>query len=72
MKQHELEIKIEKDGKVRVEVKGAKGKGCLAYAKLLEKLIGRMESQDFTSEYYEPDETVRIDPKIQGKVGRKD
>ena len=35
MAQHEVEIRIGKDGQVKVHVKGAKGKACLEYAQWL-------------------------------------
>jgi hypothetical protein len=60
MESHDLEIEIGKDGKVRVHVKGAKGQACLAYAKLLEKIVGREEQRELTSEYYEPDGKVDL------------
>ena len=66
MESHELEIEIGKDGKVRVHVKGAKGKACLAYAQLLEKIIGREESRDLTQEYYEPDGKVGLRNDLHG------
>jgi hypothetical protein len=55
MEQHELEIEIGRDGKVRATVRGAKGKVCLEYAKLLEELVGREEGRELTAEYYEPE-----------------
>ncbi len=61
MAQHEVEISISKEGKVRVHVKGAKGKACLEYAKWLAEIVGKMESQQLTSEYYEPEAKSRID-----------
>lgn len=61
MAQHDIEITIAKTGEVKVHVKGAKGKGCLTYAKLLAGIVGKVKSQQFTSEYYEPDDKVRID-----------
>ena len=71
MHAHEIEIEIDKDGHVRVHVKGAKGKACLEYAKYLEQLIGRIESQELTSEYYEPEAKTRIIPNVQGKLRRE-
>jgi hypothetical protein len=60
MAQHEVEITISKTGDVRVHIKGAKGKGCLQYAKWLTKVIGKVKDQQLTSEYYEPDVKSRI------------
>jgi len=61
MPQHEVEIEITKDGQVRVHVKGAKGKACMAYAKWLTQIVGKVKEQQLTSEYYEPETKSRID-----------
>ncbi len=60
MAQHEVEIRIGKDGKVKVHVKGAKGKACLEYAQWLTQVIGEVKERQLTSEYYEPETTSRI------------
>ena len=59
MAQHEVEIRITKDGQVRVHVKGVKGKACQEYAKWLTELIGRVKQQQWTSEHYEPEVQAR-------------
>ena len=64
MENHDIEIEIGRDGKVKVHVKGVKGSGCLKYAEFLEQVIGRMDSREFTSEYYEPDSGVQVQPLI--------
>lgn len=61
MAQHEVEITISKDGEVRVQVKGIKGKGCLGYAEWLTEVVGKVKDQKLTSEYYEPETKARID-----------
>lgn len=65
MPQREFDITIGKDGSVQLHVKGYKGRGCLEAAKLFEKMVGEMKSQEATSEFYEPEEQVRynIDQK---------
>jgi hypothetical protein len=60
MAQHEIEIRIQPDGQVKVHIKGVKGKGCLEYAKWLTKVIGKVQDQKLTSEYYEPETRTRI------------
>ncbi len=60
MPQHDIEITILKTGEVKVHVKGAKGKACLAYTKLLTDIVGTVKQQQFTSEYYEPDQKVQL------------
>lgn len=61
MAQHDIDITISKTGEVRVHVKGAKGKACMAYAKWLAEMIGTVKDQKLTSEYYEPEQKARID-----------
>jgi hypothetical protein len=55
----EFDIKIAKDGSVELHIKGYKGRACLEAAKLFEQIIGETQSQQHTSEFYEPDEQVR-------------
>ena len=60
MPQREFEITINADGHVEVHIQGFKGKtGCKSAAALFEKIVGQMKSLRETSEYYEPEETVR-------------
>jgi hypothetical protein len=61
MAQHEVEISISKTGEVKVHVTGAKGKVCLEYAKWLTQVIGKVKSQQMTSELYEPEAKSRLD-----------
>jgi len=65
MPQREYEITIGRDGKVKLNINGYKGKGCLDAVKMFEQIIGSVESQRATSEFYEPEEQVqyRIDQK---------
>jgi hypothetical protein len=69
MSEHELEIEILKDGTVRAKVSGAKGPGCLEYAKALEAIVGRMTGKELTAEYYEPGPPVRVDAQVRQKRG---
>jgi len=68
MAQHEVDITISKSGEVRVHIKGAKGKGCLEYAKWLTKVVGKVKNQQMTSEFYEPDVKARINLQQDLKV----
>lgn len=65
MPQREFDITIGKTGEVELHVKGFKGKGCLAVAKMFEEIVGEMKSEQHTSEFYEPEEQVqfRIDQR---------
>ena len=59
MPQREYEITIGRDGKVELNIHGYKGKGCLDAVKMFEQIIGSIESQRATSEFYEPEEQVQ-------------
>ena len=59
MPEREFDITIGKDGSVELHIKGYKGRACLEAAKLFEQIVGEMQSQRHTSEYYEPEEQVR-------------
>lgn len=54
MELQEIEVFIEKDGYIKIEVHGAKGKSCLDLTKDLEKSLGgQVESREMTYESYE-------------------
>ncbi len=53
MADEEIEIEISAQGKVTVRTKGIKGARCLDVAEFFARLIGREESRQLTSEYYE-------------------
>jgi hypothetical protein len=53
MEMKELEITIDRDGRVQVGVKGIPGDGCLALTKNIENAIGTLEEREYTAEYYE-------------------
>ncbi len=53
MLDEELEIEISPDGKVTMRTRGMKGPVCMDYADLIAQIIGREESRQKTSEYYE-------------------
>jgi hypothetical protein len=59
-RKEEMEIEITPSGKIRIHLRGIKGKHCLEAAEALEKLLGRMEEKTLTSEYYEPETPVKI------------
>ena len=65
METHDLEIVIGKEGKVQVKTSGAKGKSCLEYIQLVERIVGKTESSEMTAEFYEPDSHVQIDATRQ-------
>ncbi len=53
MAQEEIEIEIDRTGKVTVRTIGIKGPRCLELPELLAQIIGREASRELTSEYYE-------------------
>jgi hypothetical protein len=67
MELQEVEVLIEKDGRVRIEVHGVKGMSCLEITKdLLDALGGEIESQELTSEAYETvQEEVQDQQRLQ-------
>jgi hypothetical protein len=54
----EIEIEIDKTGKVTMRTKGVKGKDCMKLADLVAQIVGREESREKTSEFYETSEQV--------------
>jgi len=66
MPQREFDITIGADGSVEVHVKGYKGKSCTEAVKLFERIVGEIQSEQKTSEFYEPEEQVqfRIDQRL--------
>ena len=59
MEMQELEIIIDKNGRVQVAVRGVHGEGCRARTKDLEEAIGIVEERNYTAEYYEQSVEVR-------------
>ena len=50
----EIEVFIDKDGKVRIEVRGLKGMSCLDLTKDLEEALGgKVEEREMTPDAYE-------------------
>jgi Protein of unknown function (DUF2997) len=53
MEMQELEITIDKEGRVQVAVRGVKGEGCQGLTKNIENAVGMVEEREYTAEYYE-------------------
>ena len=53
MEMKELEITIDKEGRVQVAVRGVKGEGCLGLTRNIENAVGTVEERKYTAEYYE-------------------
>ncbi|MEK7486277.1 MAG: DUF2997 domain-containing protein, partial [Planctomycetota bacterium] len=56
----EFNIRIEKNGKLKVEISGVQGEECIQLAELLKSIIGKEELREMTSEYYGPGAEVQI------------
>ena len=59
MAKEEIEIEIGPSGKVTARTVGIKGPRCLDVAELLARIVGREESRELTSEYYEAEHHVQ-------------
>jgi hypothetical protein len=68
MELHEIDVFIEKDGRVRVEVRGVKGSSCLDLTKGLEAALGgQVLERELTAEAYETaQESLRNQQKLGG------
>lgn len=53
MEMQELEITIDREGRVQVAVRGVHGEGCLGLTKNIENAVGTVEGRKYTAEYYE-------------------
>lgn len=54
MEKQELEITIDREGKVSIQVRGVKGPGCLNLTQALEQALGgQVEERTRTAEYYQ-------------------
>jgi hypothetical protein len=53
MDMQELEITIDKEGKVQFAVSGVHGEGCLGITRNMENAVGTVEKREYTAEYYE-------------------
>ncbi|HEY3998796.1 MAG TPA: DUF2997 domain-containing protein [Candidatus Xenobia bacterium] len=59
-RRRDIDIRIAPDGRLEVHVKGMPGKQCLEVKAILENLVGGLESQRLTPEYYEAPEHARL------------
>jgi hypothetical protein len=68
MEIQEIEVFIDKDGQVRLEVRGAKGTSCLDLTANLEAALGgEVESREMTPEAYET-----VQDQVQGRRRLRD
>jgi hypothetical protein len=67
MEMQEIEVVIDKDGKVRVHVTGVKGESCLALTRELEAALGGVvEDRQMTAEALEQPEQAEQVQRIGG------
>ena len=67
MEIQEIDLFVQPDGTVKIEVRGVKGKKCLALTEDVENLLGgQIVNREFTSEYeQEVQATVEESEKIK-------
>jgi hypothetical protein len=68
-RQEELEIRIAPDGKVSVEVRGAGGSRCLEFVEAFRTLLGPVEEQRLTPEYYEAEVSTHAQQQLHTGPG---
>jgi hypothetical protein len=59
MDMKELDITIDREGRVRVAVRGGHGEDCIGFTKKIEEAVGVVEERALLPEYYEQAEDVR-------------
>lgn len=62
----QISLRIFTDGKVQAETHGIKGKACLDYISIIERLTGaRTVDSDFTEEYRETEERLEMESETE-------
>lgn len=62
----QISLRIFTDGKVQAETHGIKGKACLDYISIVERLTGaHTVDSDFTEEYREAEEQLALDSETE-------
>jgi len=67
MNKTELEIIIDEEGQVHIDIKGIKGKKCLEFAEMVEKILGEMRDKRYKPEYYEEDVVITEETEVKKK-----
>ena len=65
-KKRDIVITIGPDGEVEITVEGVAGKDCMDFTKFLEDELGEVTKREFTSEYYQTEESAEEVIKIGG------
>ncbi|MFM7517399.1 MAG: DUF2997 domain-containing protein [Pirellula sp.] len=63
MSQEEIEIEVDKHGRVTIRTLGIKGKRCLDVAEALADIIGKEQERTITSEFYESE--IHVQNRIE-------
>ena len=59
-------ITIGPDGEVQIKVEGVAGDSCMDFTKWLEDELGEVTDRQFTSEYYQEEESVTTVVEVGG------
>ncbi len=59
-------ITIGPDGEVQIKVEGVAGANCMDFTKWLEDELGEVTAREFTSEYYQEEESVTTVVEVGG------
>jgi len=59
MDMKELDITIDREGRVRVTVRGGHGEDCIGLTRKIEEAVGVVERRELLPEYYEQAADVR-------------
>ena len=49
----EIVVEVKKNGEIRIETRGFKGKNCISETEFLKKLLGKETSQTLTPAYWQ-------------------
>ncbi len=63
----ELEIEISPTGQVTVRTIGIKGARCIDAAEFVAQLVGKEQSRELTSEYYETSQHIESHQNIRNR-----
>ncbi len=63
----EIEIEISPAGKVTVRTLGIKGPKCVSIAEAVARIIGQIQSQERTSEYYEAEGHITSQVEVHAR-----
>ncbi len=63
----EIEIEISPAGKVTVRTLGIKGPKCVNIAEAVARIVGQIQSQERTSEYYEAEGHITSQVEVRAR-----